>query len=71
MASIPENFNQTIHDFIVDIETTFPELSARLEKWKNLTSETQEELYTYISQVYQNDFLTFYIKILKYSKMKI
>ena len=56
MASIPENFNQTIHDFIVDIETTFPELSAKLEKWKNLTSETQEELYTYISQVYPERF---------------
>ena len=44
MASIPENFSQTIHDFIVDIETTFPELSSKLEKWKFLTPETQEEI---------------------------
>jgi len=56
MASIPENFSQTIHDFIVDIETTFPELSSKLEKWKFLTPETQEELYTYISQVYPERF---------------
>jgi len=56
MASIPENFSQTIHDFIVDIETTFPELSSKLEKWKFLTPETQEELYIYISQVYPERF---------------
>ena len=56
MASIPENFSQTIHDFIVDIETTFPELSSKLEKWKILTPETQEELFTYISQVYPERF---------------
>ena len=45
MASIPENFNQTILDFIVDIETTFPEHTHILEKWKNMTSDVQQTLY--------------------------
>ena len=72
MASIPENFSQTIHDFIVDIETTFPELSSKLEKWKILTPETQEELFTYISQVYpERFFLIFYIKMWTFLKVKI
>ena len=56
MASIPENFNQTILDFIVDIETTFPEHTHILEKWKNMTSDVQQTLYEYISQVYPERF---------------
>jgi len=56
MASIPENFNQTILDFIVDIETTFPEHKNILEKWKNMTSDVQQTLYEYISQVYPERF---------------
>lgn len=56
MASIPENFNQTILDFIVDIETTFPEHAHILEKWKNMTSDVQQTLYEYISQVYPERF---------------
>lgn len=56
MASIPENFNQTILDFIVDIETTFPEQTHILEKWKNMTSDVQQTLYEYISQVYPERF---------------
>jgi len=56
MASIPENFNQTILDFIVDIETTFPEHTHILEKWKNMTSDVQQTLYEYISKVYPERF---------------
>lgn len=56
MASIPENFNQTILDFIVDIETTFPEHAHILEKWKNMTSDVQQTLYEYISKVYPERF---------------
>ena len=56
MENIPENFNQTILDFIVDIETTFPEHKNILEKWKNMTSDVQQTLYEYISQVYPERF---------------
>jgi hypothetical protein len=53
---VPENFKSIIHDFTVDLTTTFPEFSHVLTKWTTASPEEIEVLYKYCLAVYPERF---------------
>jgi hypothetical protein len=53
---VPENFKSIIHDFTVDLLTTFPEYSEQLTKWTTASPEEIEVLYKYCLAVYPERF---------------
>ena len=55
MADI-ENFKTIIHDFTIDLTTTFPEFSHLWTKWTNTTTEEYQTLFTYCLTVFPERF---------------
>ena len=53
---IPENFQQTIDDFISDINTTFPEYAEQILPWRGMGEAKCQELYTHCSSFYPPHF---------------
>ena len=54
--SVPENFKSIIHDFTVDLSTTFPEFSDKWRKWTDATPEECKELFDYCLTVFPERF---------------
>ena len=55
MADI-DNFKSIIHDFTVDLTTTFPEFSHFWTKWTNATDEEYKTLFEYCTTVFPERF---------------
>ena len=55
MANI-ENFKTIIHDFTIDLTTTFPEFSHFWSKWTDATTEEYETLFAYCLTVFPERF---------------
>ena len=55
MANI-ENFKTIIHDFTMDLTTTFPEFSHFWTKWTDATTEEYETLFAYCLTVFPERF---------------
>ncbi len=55
MANIT-NFKSIIHDFTMDLGTTFPEFSHSWSKWTNTTDEEYTKLYEYCMTVFPERF---------------
>jgi hypothetical protein len=56
IMSVPDNFKSIIHDFVVDLSTTFPEFSDKWQKWTNATTEQNKELFDYCLTVFPERF---------------
>lgn len=54
--SIPENFKSIVHDFAIDLSTTFPEFSDKWRKWTDATPEECKELFDYCLTVFPERF---------------
>jgi|UniRef100_A0A6C0F5P0 hypothetical protein len=54
--SVPDNFKSIIHDFTVDLSTTFPEFSDKWRKWTDATPEECKELFEYCLTVFPERF---------------
>jgi hypothetical protein len=54
--SVPDNFKSIIHDFAVDLSTTFPEFSDKWQKWTDATPEQCKELFDYCLTVFPERF---------------
>jgi len=54
--SVPDNFKSIIHDFTVDLSTTFPEFSDKWRKWTDATPEECKELFDYCLTVFPERF---------------
>jgi hypothetical protein len=54
--SIPENFKSIVHDFAIDLSTTFPEFSDKWRKWTDATPEEYKELFDYCLTVFPERF---------------
>ena len=55
MANI-ENFKTIIHDFTIDLTTTFPEFSHFWSKWTDATTEEYQTLFAYCLTVFPERF---------------
>ncbi len=57
-ATIPENFNEVLYEFVHDLMTTFPEYAPQLEKWhsKELPEPVLKEVFAYILGVFPERF---------------
>jgi hypothetical protein len=58
MSNIPENLQSVIHDFAVDLTTTFPEYAFLWKKWTNpaLDPRDLDELFAYLTKVFPERF---------------
>ena len=54
--SVPDNFKSIVHDFTVDLSTTFPEFSDKWRKWTDATPEECKELFDYCLTVFPERF---------------
>jgi hypothetical protein len=58
MSNIPANLQSVVHDFAVDLTTTFPEYAFLWKKWTNSTIDPRdlEDLFAYLSKVFPERF---------------
>jgi hypothetical protein len=58
MSNIPANLPSVIHDFAIDLTTTFPEYAFLWKKWTNPTLDARdlEDLFAYLSKVFPERF---------------